>query len=173
MHWRMVPLIFFILLIYFLWKGLALNPQELPSSQVNKPLPIFALPALQNDKQFTSNLMQGKFSLLNVWASWCDVCAQEQIFLLQLAQQGIVIYGLNYKDNSEKAKTWLAEWGNPYKMVGLDENGKVAIDLGVYRTPETFLIDKNGIIRYRHLGVLDAEIWHDEFLPRIKQLEAA
>ena len=170
--WRIIPFIVFMLLVTFFWRGLSLDPQHLPSVQLGKPLPLFRLPTVgEKQKELTSAALYGQIVLLNVWASWCAACTDEQLFLLQLARQGIVIYGLNYKDNPDDAKKWLAEWGNPYRLVGADVDGKVAIDLGVYGAPETFLVDKKGTIRYRHAGVLNAMIWQQEFLPLIKQLE--
>ena len=170
--WRIIPFIVFMLLVTFFWRGLSLDPQHLPSVQLGKPLPLFRLPTVgEKQKELTSAALHGQIVLLNVWASWCAACTDEQLFLLQLARQGIVIYGLNYKDNPDDAKKWLAEWGNPYRLVGADVDGKVAIDLGVYGAPETFLVDKKGTIRYRHAGVLNAMIWQQEFLPLIKQLE--
>lgn len=172
MHWRVIPLLVFALLVAFFWRGLSLDPQHLPSAQLNRPVPRFQLPTIGDDSQpkFTQVSLRGQVSLLNVWASWCTACSDEQIFLLQLAREGQVIFGLNYKDNRQDAKQWLADWGNPYRLVGEDVDGKVAIDLGVYGAPETFLVDQAGIIRYRHPGVLTAKIWQQEFLPRIKQL---
>ena len=171
-YWRSIPLVLFILLIVIFWRGLSLDPQNLPSAQLNKSLLSFRLQALEgNGQELTPAELAGKWTLLNVWASWCDACTEEQLFLMQLAHSGVVIYGLNYKDNPKNARRWLAEWGNPYKMVGEDLDGKVAIDLGVYGAPETFLIDKAGVIRYRHVGVLNEAVWHQEFLPKIKQLE--
>ncbi|MCP0914671.1 MULTISPECIES: DsbE family thiol:disulfide interchange protein [Legionella] len=173
-YWRLIPLLLFLLMTYFFWRGLFLNPQALPSVQIGKTLPPFQLSRLDKEgEHFNSKNLQGKVALLNVWASWCAACADEQVFLLQLAHEGIPIYGLNYKDNKEHAAQWLTEWGNPYKQIGNDTTGKVGMDLGVYGTPETFLIDKKGIIRYRYAGILDAEIWQREFLPRIAELERA
>jgi len=172
MHWRLIPFGVFVLLVLFLWRGLSLDPHHIPSAHIGKPLPTFQLPALgDNQRPFTNMSLNGHLAILNVWASWCEACRDEQVFLLKLAREGVAIYGLNYKDNTQNATQWLSEWGNPYKMVGEDTDGKVAIDLGVYGAPETFLIDTRGVIRYRHLGVLDAISWQREFLPRIKALE--
>lgn len=172
LHWRIIPFIVFTLLVIFFWRGLSLDPHHLPSAQLGKPLPAFQLPVLGNQQEIlTASTLKGQVALLNVWASWCAACTEEQFFLLQLAREGVAIYGLNYKDKADDASTWLAEWGNPYKAVGSDLSGKVAIDLGVYGAPETFLVDKAGVIRYRHVGVLNASIWQQEFLPLIKQLE--
>ncbi len=170
LHWQLFPLVLFILLALFLWRGLSLEPQHLPSVQVNKVVPSFHLPSLNATQDFTSNAMLGQVVLLNVWASWCAACIEEQVFLMQLSRQGLPIYGLNYKDTSSNAQKWLNEWGNPYRLIGLDRDGHVAIDLGVYGAPETFLIDSKGIIRYRYAGILNKAVWNREFLPRIKQL---
>lgn len=171
-YWRFMPLMLFLLIAMFLWRGLSLDPQNLPSVQLGKPLPIFQLDAL-GDKtgQLTPQLMRGRVALLNIWASWCDACTQEQSFLSELADEGVVIYGINYKDSVENASQWLSQWGNPYQLIGRDTNGQVAIDLGVYGAPETFLIDAEGSIQYRHAGPLTPTVWLHEFLPRIKQLE--
>lgn len=171
-YWRVIPLVLFTLLVIFFWRGLSLDPQNLPSVKLGQTLPSFKLPTLDaGAAEFTPADMFGKVVLLNVWASWCDACTSEQVFLLQLAREGVPIYGLNYKDRPEDASQWLSEWGNPYKLIGSDVLGQVAIDLGVYGAPETFLIDKTGAIQYRHAGVLTAEIWQRDFLPRMKQLE--
>ena len=171
-HWRIIPFIVFALLVIFLWRGLSLDPHNLPSAQLGKSLPEFRVPSLgDSQKELTHTTFRGQIALLNVWASWCAACVDEQVFLLQLAREGVAIYGLNYKDNTQEATQWLAAWGNPYKMVGNDADGKVAIDLGVYGAPETFLVDRAGIILYRHAGVLNATIWQREFLPRILELE--
>lgn len=170
---RLLPFLVFAGLVVFLWRGLSLDPKNLPSVQLGQPVPVFNLPVLNEDtKQFGSDILRGQVSLLNVWASWCEACVQEQYFLTTLAKQGMPIFGINYKDDSGQATHWLKEWGNPYKMIGADKDGKVAIDLGVYGAPETFLIDKNGIIRYRHAGILDEQSWIAEFAPRIRELDA-
>jgi len=169
-HWRLAPFFIFLALAVVFWRGLALDPHHLPSAKVGQPLPPFELQSF-DDAKLSSKSMLGHVSLLNVWASWCMACADEQQVLMQLAKQGVVIYGLNYKDTMGNAKEWLGEWGNPYEQIGEDVEGKVAINLGVYGAPETFLIDKQGIIRYRHVGALTLLIWEKEFLPLIKSLE--
>lgn len=169
---RLVPLVIFGLLVIFLWRGLSLDPKNLPSVQLGQPVPAFELPVLNEDKQFHSDILQGQVSLLNVWASWCEACVEEQHFLMKLAMEGVPIYGINYKDETGSATKWLSEWGNPYRVIGADTNGKVAIDLGVYGAPETFLIDQHGIIRYRHAGILDEQSWAADFKPRIQELNA-
>ncbi|EHL31451.1 DsbE family thiol:disulfide interchange protein [Legionella drancourtii] len=170
--WRMIPIILFVLLSIFLWRGLSLNPRDLPSVQLGKSLPDFTLPQLQHpDLFFRSEQIREQVVLLNVWASWCAACTDEQVFMLQLAREGVPIYGLNYKDRAEDALQWLAQWGNPYKLVAQDRDGKVAIDLGVYGAPETFVVDKKGIIRYRHAGIMNQELWQKEIKPLMEQLE--
>lgn len=169
-HWRLVPFFAFIVLIVLFCRGLALDPRHLPSVQLGKPIPDFTLPGLMN-ASFSSTALKGKISLLNVWASWCMACADEQVVLMQLADKGISIYGLNYKDNTQNAMQWLQEWGNPYQQIGEDNEGKIAMNLGVYGAPETFLIDQNGIIRYRHVGPLTMGIWEKEFEPLIHAME--
>ncbi len=165
---RCIPLLFFALLAFFLWRGLSLDPHKIPSVQIGRALPAFSIPSLiGTEKTFSSATLRGHYYLLNVWASWCSACIEEQVFLLQLAREGIPLYGINYKDNPQKAKQWLEEWGNPFQRIGVDKKGLVAIDLGVYGAPETFLIDKRGVIVYRHVGVLDEASWKNEFLPRI------
>lgn len=170
--WRVIPIVFFALLSFFLWRGLSLNPRDLPSVQVGRALPDFTLSELPpSDSSFNSQQLRNQVVLLNVWASWCAACTEEQVFMLQLARQGIPIYGLNYKDKPEDAVQWLAQWGNPYQRVVQDRDGKVAIDLGVYGAPETFVIDKKGIIRYRHAGVMTQALWQKTIAPLMKQLE--
>lgn len=170
--WRILPFFLFIGLALFFWKGLSLDPQNLPSAQIGKRLPDFSLPQLGDPEQkVTPDSLKGQVALLNVWASWCAACIEEQVFMLQLAREAVPIYGLNYKDNTEEARRWLREWGNPYRLVAQDKEGKLAIDLGVYGAPETFLLDKEGRIRYRHVGILTEKDWQTDILPRIRQLE--
>lgn len=167
-----IPFIAFFLLAFFLIRGLYLDPRALPSQYIGKIIPDFDLPLLQDTTQhFTSDNIKGQITLLNIWASWCTSCAKEQLFLMDLMQQGIVIYGINYKDTSLKAKQWLEKWGNPYRTVAADTHGLLGIDLGVYGTPETFLIDSQGYIQYRYAGILTEQVWQDAFLPRIKTLQ--
>lgn len=170
LKWRLIPFFIFLILALLFWRGLELDPRRLPSVKIDQPLPTFELDSLDG-KPFSPALMKGHASLLNVWASWCMACVEEQGVLMQLAKEGVLIYGLNYKDTPEHAKEWLGEWGNPFQHIGEDVDGKVAIDMGVYGAPETFLIDKNGVIRYRHVGALTLSIWKNEFLPRFELLE--
>lgn len=172
LDWRLIPLFFFLLLCAFLWRGLFLDPHHLPSVQIGKKIPVFTLPDLLNSGlSFSSSHLPPEVFLLNVWVSWCEACVDEQVFMLQLAREGIPIYGLNYKDKSVDAKTWLAQWGNPYKQVFQDSDGRVGMDLGVYGAPETFVIDRQGQIQYRHVGVINQEAWLKEIQPLMKTLE--
>lgn len=168
----MLPLLIFLLLGGLFWRGLSLNPQKLPSAQLNQVLPVFELPSLKPEQlPLRSIQLRNQMSLLNIWASWCQACTEEQPFLLQLAEQGVPIYGINEKDDPHAALNWLHLWGNPYRQIGQDRYGHVAIELGVYGTPETFLIDAKGRIRYRHTGPLTPAIWQSIFIPRIQHLQ--
>lgn len=169
-----LPLTAFLLLALFLWRGLSLDPRKLPSALLNKPVPIFSLPTLQQgDKRFSDRDFQGKVAIVNVWASWCLSCRDEHALLMSLARaHDVQIYGLNYKDTQADAQQWLERYGDPYDLIGMDAAGDIAIDWGVYGTPETFLVDKNGIIRYKHVGVLTSKVWEEAFQPLIQQLKA-
>jgi len=169
MTWGVLPVVLFGVLAVFFWRGLSLDPQHLPSAQLGKSLPVFSLKTL-DEGVFSPDSMRGHAAILHVWASWCASCAEEQVFLLKLAHSGIPIYGLNYKDDLEDAKRWLNTWGNPYRLSGRDIDGHVAIDLGVYGTPETFLIDSHGVIRYRHVGALNATVWEQVLLLKWREL---
>ncbi|MCX7115503.1 MAG: DsbE family thiol:disulfide interchange protein [Gammaproteobacteria bacterium] len=166
---RWSPLIFFFVLIFFLWRGLSLNPQELPLSQAGQIIPQFELPLLSGDGLLKSQQLRGEYTVLNIWASWCEACSEEQGFLMRLAQTGIHLVGVNYKDKPQAARTWLKTWGNPYQAVGVDATGHAAMELGVYGTPETFLIGPDGRLLLRYAGVLTPKIWKTQFEPAISQ----
>lgn len=171
--WSVFPLVIFLLLVGFFWRGLSLDPHHLPSVQIGKKIPNFQLPVLGDEtQQLTQASVQGHMVLLNIWASWCEACTQEQHFLGHLARQGVVIYGINYKDDSQAALHWLSVWGNPYRLVGRDIQGQLAIDLGVYGAPESFLVDAQGMIRYRYAGILTETVWKKHFLPLIDKVSA-
>lgn len=166
-----LPLVLFLCVIIVLWRGLSLHPNQLPSPLIDKPAPVFQLPVLSKGT-VSNKIFLGKVSLLNVWATWCEACAEEHEFLLRLANdEHIVIYGLNYKDDPLAAKKWLTQYGNPYQTVAIDRDGTVAIDWGVYGTPETFVIDKKGVVRYKHIGVVTAEVWEQKLKPLMIKLE--
>lgn len=167
-----IPLLVFILTCIFCWRGLGLDPRLLPSTLINKPLPKFAIVNLTNPKQIvTAADFKGKVTLLNVWATWCESCAAEHMELLKIAQNSTVnLVGLDYKDDKEQALAWLMQKGNPYRQVLFDQDGKLGIELGVYGTPETFIIDSNGIVRYKYIGPLTEETIKAVILPIIDSL---
>jgi len=167
-----IPLALFVVLIIFLAIGLGHDPHEVPSPLINKPAPAFQLPQLQDPtKTFSATEMRGKVWLLNVWATWCLPCREEHPVLVELARSGAVpVYGLDYKDNREDALSLLSESGNPYVLCASDADGRVAIDYGVYGVPETYLIDREGIIRFKHVGPLNPEVVQNTVLPLVKDL---
>jgi cytochrome c biogenesis protein CcmG/thiol:disulfide interchange protein DsbE len=168
-----LPFIAFLVLAAFLYVGLGLKPHEVPSPLIGKPAPAFSLPQLHEpNKRFSAEQMKGKVWLLNVWASWCESCKDEHPILLTLAQQNAVpIYGLDYKDRREDAEAWLHEAGNPYTLVASDTDGRVGIDYGVYGVPETYVIDKQGVIRYKQIGPVTLDNLRDTILPLVRDLE--
>ena len=168
------PLVAFLVLVGFLYVGLGLNPHEVPSPLIGKPAPAFTLPQLQEPaKQFSAQDMKGKVWLLNVWASWCVSCREEHPVLVELARQNIVpIYGLDYKDKREDGLKWLERGGNPYVLSASDIEGRVGIDYGVYGVPETYVIDKQGVIQYKEIGPVTPQNLQNKILPLIAQLQA-
>jgi cytochrome c biogenesis protein CcmG, thiol:disulfide interchange protein DsbE len=169
----LLPLGIFALLVALLAIGLTLNPREVPSPLIGKPAPHFELPQLHDpDKTFSERSMLGKVWVLNVWASWCVPCREEHPVLLDLAQSGAVpLVGLNYKDERRNSLAWLRSMGNPYQLTAYDLQGRVGIDYGVYGVPETYLIDKRGVIRYKRIGPLTTEIVKEKVLPLVHELE--
>ena len=163
----LLPLGIFILLIAFLAVGLRLDPREVPSPLVGKAAPAFELPILQQpDKRFVPGDMRGKVWLLNVWASWCVSCRDEHPMLVALAKRGVIpILGLNYKDKGEDAQRWLKQFGNPYQLSAVDADGRIGIDYGVYGVPETYLIDAEGVIRYKQVGAITPAVLEQKILP--------
>lgn len=167
------PLIIFIIMVLFFWRGLGLDPHAVPSALINTPTPGFNLNRLeQPGVKLNNKIFKGQVSLLNVWATWCVSCADEHPVLIDIAHSKVVpIYGLDYKDNRQDALSWLKRYGNPYRAIGFDHNGSVAINWGVYGTPETFIIDKEGKIRYKQIGPITTEVWQQKLLPIVKQLQ--
>lgn len=153
------PLALFALLALLLFRGLSLDPQALPSALIDKPLPVFSLPSLEGDEPIRDTDLQTGPLLLNVWATWCIACRVEHPYLQELADAGVPIYGVNYKDDVDAAKKWLAELGDPYRSSIVDLQGTLGLDLGVYGAPETYFIDAQGVIRYRHVGIIDERLW--------------
>ena len=170
-RWLMVvPLALFLLVAVFLYRGLYLDPAELPSAMIGKPFPAFNLPTVQGDKTLTQADLQGKPALVNVWATWCISCRVEHPVLNKLAEKGVVIYGINYKDDNASALKWLAEFHNPYQLDIRDEDGNLGLNLGVYGAPETFFVDAKGIIRHKFVGTIDERIWRETLAPIYQQL---
>jgi len=169
--WRYgIPVVIFIVLALFFARGLRLNPGYIPSPFIGKPAPEFSLPSLLDPaRSVGSEALQGQLSLFNVWATWCVGCRQEHSFLIELAESsGLPIYGLNWKDDRSAALRWLETLGNPYVDSAFDAEGLVAIDWGVYGAPETFLIDRDGTVLYKHIAPLTPEVWRTQFLPIIE-----
>ncbi len=170
-----IPLALFGLLGLALFKGLSLNPREVPSPLIGKPAPEFSLPSLQDASYpVSSRELLGQPWVLNVWGTWCGGCRQEHDTLLAIARQKTVpIVGLNWKDDNALAQDWLRQLGNPYAVVAEDRDGRTAIDWGVYGAPETFLIGPDGLVLYKHIAPMTMEVWNTEFLPRIEAARAA
>lgn len=171
----LLPLAVFLTLILFLGIGLRLNPREIPSPFIGKLAPAFKLAQLHEPgKTISPQDMAGQVWILNVWASWCVACRQEHPVLMEFSKQGLVpLLGLNYKDGTENGATWLRQFGNPYAVSGVDADGRVGIDYGVYGVPETFVIDKKGVIRMKHIGPVTPEVITEKLLPLIKELNRA
>jgi len=169
-----LPLIIFIVVSFFLFRGLYLDPNSMPSALLDKPMPQFSLPSLeQPDKMVTRADILGRVTLVNVWATWCPSCVVEHPFLVTLAErEQIPIVGVDYKDESKAALKWLDKLGNPYVVNIVDEEGKLGIDLGVYGAPETYLLDRNGVIRYKHVGVVNERVWAEDLKPIIEHLQS-
>lgn len=169
----LIPLGIFVVLVIFLGRGLSLDPREVPSPLIGKPAPAFSLAQLDNPAQMIgTEQLRGQVWILNVWASWCVACRDEHPVLVEFSKTGVVpIYGLNYKDKREPAKNWLQQLGNPYTASIFDESGRVGIDFGVYGVPETFVIDKQGVIRYKKTGPVTPETIQSTILPLVKKLQ--
>ena len=167
-----VPLLLFLSLAVLLGIGLTLNPREIPSPLIGKPVPIFNLPPVKGRTLGLSSAdLKGEVSLVNVFASWCTACRAEHPLLMDLKQKGVVpIHGLNYRDKPEDAERWLNELGDSYTRTGADIDGRVGIEWGVYGVPETFVINREGRIAYKHIGQLTPQVMRDKIIPLIKAL---
>jgi cytochrome c biogenesis protein CcmG/thiol:disulfide interchange protein DsbE len=167
-----IPLAVFIGLLIFLGIGLTKDPREVPSPLIDKPAPDFRLTQLSDpSRQFSPVDMRGKVWLLNVWASWCSGCQEEHPYLMEIASKNVVpIYGMDYKDQVTDAMQTLNRAGNPYNMVITDPEGRTGIDYGVYGVPETFVIDKQGVIRYKQIGPITPEAFETTILPLVRKL---
>jgi cytochrome c biogenesis protein CcmG, thiol:disulfide interchange protein DsbE len=166
------PLVLFAVLVSFLGVGLWRDPHLVPSPLIDRPAPSFQLARLDEpNRTFSPQEMRGRVWLLNTWASWCVSCRQEHPLLVALSQAGVVpIFGLDYKDSREDALDWLNEMGNPYELTVQDQDGRVGIDYGVYGVPETYLIDKDGVIRYKQIGPVTLEVLERTIVPMIRRL---
>lgn len=175
-----VPFVIFLIVILILWGGIS-KPSRTDATHIfTHSVPSFKLPSLMDpNKDVDQNIFKGKITLLNVWSSWCLYCQQEHAYLNQLAKKNadmntstsISLVGLNYHDSLEDAQQWVKVHGNPFHEIIIDKENTLSLDLGVYGTPESFLIDPKGIIRYRHIGPLDAELWQTEFVPIIQNIQ--
>jgi cytochrome c biogenesis protein CcmG/thiol:disulfide interchange protein DsbE len=169
----LLPLAVFLVLVGFLAAGLFRDPREVPSPLVGKPAPSFELPLLQQpERKFTPADMRGKVWLLNVWASWCETCRYEHPLLVELSKRKLMpILGLNYKDKNDEALRWLKQFGDPYDFSIVDADGRIGIDYGVYGVPETYLIDAEGVIRFKQIGAITPEVLEKKVLPLAKELK--
>jgi len=167
-----LPPLGFLALAALFWVGLGRDPGVLPSALIDQPVPEFDLPPLKDDKPgLASADLTGEVSLVNVFASWCIPCRVEHPIITRLAERDdVAVFGLNYKDKPEDAKAWLAELGDPYDRIGADRDGRVGIDWGVYGVPETFVVGRDGRIRYKHVGPLTAEAVAERILPLVEEL---
>ena len=168
-----LPLIVFVALVALLAVGLNLNPREVPSPLIGKPAPDFKVPQLQDaNAHFSPKEMQGKVWLLNVWASWCVSCREEHPIIVEYAKRGVLppVVGLNYKDKRDDGMRWLARFGDPYLLSAFDADGRIGIDYGVYGVPETYLIDKAGVIRFKQIGPITPAVMENKILPLVKEL---
>ncbi len=163
--WVLAPLVVFGVLAAFLYKGLSLNPTELPSAMVGKQLPMVQWRQLSGETIEAGEFL-GQPALINVWATWCPTCKAEHGYLNTLSKQGVRIIGLNYKDDVELAQEWLDRYGDPYAVNLVDESGRIGIELGVYGAPETYLVDAQGNILEKHVGVVNEKVWTSKFAQR-------
>lgn len=165
-----LPLALFAILALLLFRGLELDPREMPSALIDKPLPEFSLPLLGSESNVARADVVGEVALFNVWATWCVSCRVEHPYLQQLADSGVPIYGVNYKDDDAAAIQWLQDLGDPYRANIVDAQGSLGLDLGVYGAPETYFVDASGVIRYRHVGVIDERVWQSRLEPIYREL---
>jgi len=165
-----VPLAIFVALVILFSKGLTLNPTAMPSALIDQPLPEFSLPSLASEQRLLSrNDLIGEVSLVNVWGTWCPSCQHEHPYLMKLATQ-VPIIGINYKDNRADALQWLQKLGNPYAVNVFDKAGTLGIDLGVFGAPETYVIDQQGMVHYKHVGVVNEGVWQQRLKPVVDRL---
>ncbi|MBE0619006.1 MAG: DsbE family thiol:disulfide interchange protein [Burkholderiales bacterium] len=168
-----IPLLVFVVMAVFLGIGLTMNPRDIPSPLIGKPVPEFSLPPVKGGTLgLASADLRGEVSIVNVFASWCVACREEHPILMGIKEKGLVpLHGINYKDKPDDARAWLDEMGDPYTRIGADISGKVAIDWGVYGVPETFVIDREGRIAYKQIGAVTPEILRDKIMPLVRELQ--
>ncbi|MEY4737903.1 MAG: hypothetical protein RL302_2222 [Pseudomonadota bacterium] len=168
----LIPLAIFLTLVVFLGAGLSLDPKEVPSPLIGKPAPAFALTLLDNpEKTIRREDMLGKVWMLNVWASWCVACREEHPLLVAFSRKKLLpVYGLNYKDERMAGMKWLSSFGNPYDASLFDHDGRVGIDYGVYGVPETFIIDREGVVRFKQIGPVTEEVLRTKIEPLVRKL---
>lgn len=171
-NWFLIPLLFFLVIAILFWRSLGLPSGDLPSALIGKPMPTFNLPEVEQPRKvYDTRIFLGHVTVLNVWASWCFTCRAEHPMLLSLKDNPTFqLIGLNYKDKLDMAQSWLNNFGDPYTLSLFDPTGNLGLNLGVYGVPETFIIDKQGKIRYKHIGEINQDIWQSELLPVIKTL---
>lgn len=167
-----IPIVIFAGVVIYMGIGLTLDPQKLPSMLIDKPVPVFDLPPIEGtQKGFSSKDLLGRVSMINIWGAWCVSCIYEHPLLMEIARQDLVpIYGLDWKDPPGAGMEWLDKEGNPYTLIGDDADGRIAIDFGVTGAPETFIVDKEGRIRYKYIGPITVEDWEEVLYPLIKEL---
>lgn len=171
--YALLPLVLFLIIGSLLWKGLWLKPHELPSVLIGKPAPVFSAQSIERPETImTEAIFKGQVTLLHVWASWCTSCQQEHVLLTELVKKhDLCMVGLNYFDDLKSATMLLKTQENLYQVNLFDPMGKIGMDYGVYGTPETFVIDQEGIVRYRHVGPIDKTLWQTELQPVIVRLQ--
>lgn len=170
-----LPLLLFVVVAGFLAVGLRLNPREVPSPLVDRAAPVFTMATLHEpQRQIAAQDLRGKVWVLNVWASWCVACRVEHPVLVDWARSGgVLLYGLNYKDRRAEGLKWLSTHGDPYIASLYDEDGRLGIEFGVYGVPETFVIDRQGFVRYKHTGPLTPLVLQNEVMPLLRSLDDA
>ena len=168
-----IPLLVFVVMAVFFAIGLTMNPRDIPSPLIGKPVPEFSRPAVKGGPLGLSSAdLRGQVSIVNVFASWCVACREEHQILMGIKERGLVpLHGINYKDKPDDARAWLDQMGDPYTRIGADISGRVAIDWGVYGVPETFVIDRDGMIVHKHIGAITPEALRKTIMPIIDKLQ--
>lgn len=176
MKWKLriyLPLLCLVGLLFFFGKAISRDPHKLPSALINRAVPRFSQPDLLGGQRITQAIFKGHVSVLHVWATWCITCQREHPVLMDIARkQSVAFYGLNYKDNPHKSRDWLKMYGNPYQRIISDQTGRLGVDLGISGTPETFIIDQRGIIRYKYTGPVSLSVWQDVLAPQIRKWQS-